>query len=210
MQQNNCGIIKVKADQEGISNDDRRRAARKLAGAIVHVLRNNGEASIRCFGNAAVGKGAKSIAIAREFMLEHNLALYCAPAFMDMEMCNGSKTGLSFSAFAEEGKLDAAEKIKTIKQLRVKSDDAEVDSEGRRDSMRKLAGSIANALRENGEVQVRCFGGASIGKAVKAMAVARGFVAVHGKDLYCTPLFIEAEMDGEMRTGISFYVFAGG
>jgi stage V sporulation protein S len=203
-------IIRVKADPEGVSGDDRRRSARNLAGAIVHALRNNGEISVRCFGNSAVGKGAKSLAIAREFMLEHNLSLYCAPAFIDTEMDDGVKTGLSFSTFAEEGKLNAAEKLESTKQLRVKADGEDVSSENRRDAMRKLAGSIANALREHGEVQVRCFGSLSIGKAVKALAVARGFVAVHGKDLYCTPLFIETEMNGEKRTGISFYVFVGG
>jgi stage V sporulation protein SpoVS len=203
-------IIKVKADPEGIPADERRRAARKLAGAIVHTLRNNGEVSIRCFGNSSVGKGTKSLAIAREFMVEHNLALYCAPAFIDTYMDEGKKTGLSFSAFAEEGDVDIHSKLAVAKEIRVKADAPDTEPEARKIAMRQLAGSVSNAMREHGSAQVRCFGSASIGKAVKALAVARGLVAVHGKDLYCTPLFIETEMDGGTRTGIAFFVFAGG
>jgi len=206
---NNC-TIKVKADYEGISRDERRKAARKLAGAITHALRSCGEVSVRCFGYASIGKGAKALAIAREFMAEHGLSMYCAPAFIDADMDDGHRTGLCYASFSEEGVVDIQEKMKSAKELRVKSDPTDMDSESKKVAVRQLAGSVANALREVDGVQVRCIGMASIGKAVKALAIARGFVAVQGRDLYCTPVFIDAEIQGEERTGIAFFVFTGG
>ena len=41
---------------------------------------------------------------------------------------------------------------------------------------------------------------------VKAIAIARGFVAPNGIDLVCVPAFSEIEIDGEERTAIRFIV----
>ena len=70
-----------------------------------------------------------------------------------------------------------------------------------------MAGAITHALAENKEVVVRCFGNATIGKASKALAIARGYTAVRGPDLYCWPVFIVADMNGNERTGIAWYVY---
>ena len=76
--------------------------------------------------------------------------------------------------------------------------------------VKKLAGAIAHNLRDVGSVRVRCFGNASMGKAAKSLAIARGYVAVNGLDLYCPPHFITEKLGGEEKTGIEFHVFAGG
>jgi stage V sporulation protein S len=202
--------LRVKADRNDITPEERRRRVRKLAGAVAHALRHNGEVSVRCFGNPSIGKAAKAIAISSGFLASHDLALYCAPAFIDAEMDGISKTGLSFFTFAEDMQ-DGFPEIEGGKELRVKSDSDDVSDDERKKSVKSLAGAISHCLRDDGRVKVRCFGNMSIGKAVKAMAVARGFVAVHGMDLYCTISFIEAKMDDdEMKTGLSFYVFVGG
>lgn len=202
--------LRVKSDRPDITPEERRVRVRKLAGAIAHSLRHHGEVSIRCFGNSSIGKAAKAIAIAKGFLATHDLALYCAPAFIDAEMDGVSKTGLSFLAFAEDMQ-DGDVAMDSGKELRVKADGSDTEENERKKGVKSLAGAIAHCLREDGKAQVRCFGNMSIGKAVKAMAVARGFVAVHGMDLYCTVSFIEAEMDNdEIKTGLSFYVFVGG
>ena len=46
----------------------------------------------------------------------------------------------------------------------------------------------------------------AITKAVKAVAIARGFVAPSGLDLVCLPAFAEVEVEGEDRTGIKLIV----
>ena len=46
----------------------------------------------------------------------------------------------------------------------------------------------------------------ALNQAVKAIAIARGFVAPHGIDLVCVPAFADIEIDGEERTAIKLIV----
>jgi len=92
--------------------------------------------------------------------------------------------------------------------LKVKADDPNATDEIRRQSLKKLAGAIAHTLRNEGSAKVRCFGNACIGKAAKAIAIARGMVAIHGYDLFAAISYIEAEMGGATKTGICFAVFS--
>lgn len=91
--------------------------------------------------------------------------------------------------------------------LKVKADDPHATDQDRKEALKKLAGAIAHALRQHGDVKVRGFGNACIGKAAKAIAIARGMVAVHGHDLFQVAYFISAEMGGVKKTGICFDCF---
>ncbi len=44
-------------------------------------------------------------------------------------------------------------------------------------------------------------------QAVKAIAIARRFVAENGGDLYMVPGFIDVTIEGQRRTGVSIKVF---
>ncbi len=204
----NSNRLRVKADPLGTHPEDRKAMVRKLAGAVAHALRNHGETFVRCVGNPCIGKGCKALAISREFMASHNLALYCAPAFIEVEMDGKEKTGISFCAFTDEIN-STIHHFEDEEELWVRSD-GNASDEIRKNGVKKLAGSIAHNLRNKGSVRVRCFGNACIGKAAKALAVARGYVAVNGMDLYCSPYFITAKIGGEEKTGIGFHVYAGG
>ena len=104
--------------------------------------------------------------------------------------------------------MDNSEQPEFTNELKVKADGPSATDEERKTKVKKLAGAIAHSLRCNGEVHVRCFGNACIGKASKAIAIATSYVSPHGLSLYCIPYFIEAEMNGETKTGIAFRVFA--
>lgn len=200
--------LKVKADAADISRDERKKNVKKLAGAISHSLRTSGEINVRCFGNAAIGKAAKAIAIARNYIGVQNLQLSCSPAFISTHMGENELTGIVFCVFASEKdesyNIDI-DKIKSV--LMVKADEKEITPEDRGKNVKKLAGAIAHSLEENKECLIRCFGNATIGKASKALAVARGYTATRGPDLYCWPVFIVADMHGNERTGIAFYAY---
>ena len=53
---------------------------------------------------------------------------------------------------------------------------------------------------------VAAVGAGAVNQAVKAVAIARGFVAPNGLDLVCVPAFAEITIDGEERTAIKFIV----
>ena len=69
-----------------------------------------------------------------------------------------------------------------------------------------VAGMIASLIREEDKVEVICIGAGALNQAVKAVAIARGFVAPSGVDLVCVPAFAEVQVEGEERTGIKLIV----
>jgi len=91
--------------------------------------------------------------------------------------------------------------------LKVKADDKDIEPEERKRKVKNLAGAIAHGLRQFGVVYVRCFSPATCFKASKAIAIARGFVAVQGFDLFTICSFIETDMGGQMKTGIAYECF---
>ncbi|MFW5985060.1 MAG: stage V sporulation protein S [Halanaerobiaceae bacterium] len=69
-----------------------------------------------------------------------------------------------------------------------------------------VAGALAGVLRDNGSAELQAVGAGAINQAVKAVAIARGYVAPSGMDLFCIPAFVDIEIDGEERTAIKFIV----
>ena len=69
-----------------------------------------------------------------------------------------------------------------------------------------VAGALAGALREAGTAELQAVGAGALNQAVKAVAIARGFVAPHGIDLICIPAFTDILIEGEERTAIKLIV----
>ena len=70
----------------------------------------------------------------------------------------------------------------------------------------KVAGAIAGAVKEEGKVEIQTIGAGSLNQAVKALAIARGFLAPSGINLIMKPGFQDIEIDGEERTAIKMIV----
>ena len=71
-----------------------------------------------------------------------------------------------------------------------------------RSNPNSVAGAMAGVVRSSGCVMVQVVGAGALNQAVKAIAIARGYVAPGGIDLVCVPTFAEVEIDGERRTAI--------
>jgi stage V sporulation protein S len=69
-------------------------------------------------------------------------------------------------------------------------------------SPNSVAGAVAGVVREHGMVEVQVVGAGALNQAVKALAIARGYVADAGIDLVCVPTFADIDIDGEQRTAI--------
>jgi stage V sporulation protein S len=62
-----------------------------------------------------------------------------------------------------------------------------------------VASAIAHAIYEKHEVKLSAVGAGAVNQAVKAIAIARGYVAPRGLDLTCKPGFTTIESrDGEI------------
>lgn len=75
-----------------------------------------------------------------------------------------------------------------------------------RSNPNSVAGALAGVLRQQGAVEVQVVGAGALNQAIKAVAIARGFVAPSNIDLVCIPTFADIEIDGEGRTAIRLSV----
>lgn len=71
---------------------------------------------------------------------------------------------------------------------------------------KSVAGALAAVVRDKGTAEVQAVGAGAVNQAVKAIAIARGYVAPNGIDLVTVPGFAEIIIDGEDRTAIRFIV----
>ena len=77
---------------------------------------------------------------------------------------------------------------------------------GAKTNPNSLAGAIAGLIREEGSVEIQTIGAGALNQAVKAVAIARGFVAPSGYDLIIIPAFEDIDIDGEERTAIKLII----
>ncbi|MHB1126019.1 MAG: stage V sporulation protein S [Bacillota bacterium] len=73
---------------------------------------------------------------------------------------------------------------------------------------KSVAGALAAVFRSQGKAEIQAVGAGAVNQAIKAIAIARGFIAPNGVDLVMIPAFTEIQIDGEERTAIRFLVEA--
>jgi stage V sporulation protein S len=71
-----------------------------------------------------------------------------------------------------------------------------------------VAGAIAGVLREKGNTEIQAIGAGALNQAIKAIAIARGFVAPSGVNLVFVPAFTDVLINNEHRTAIKLLVGA--
>ena len=69
-----------------------------------------------------------------------------------------------------------------------------------------VAGAIAGLIKEKGRAEMQAIRAGALNQAVKAVAIARGFVAPSGVDLICIPAFTEIKIEDDERTGIKLLI----
>lgn len=69
-----------------------------------------------------------------------------------------------------------------------------------------VAGALAGVIRETGRAELQTIGAGALNQAVKAVAIARGFLAPSGIELVCIPSFTEITIEDDVRTAIKLLV----
>lgn len=69
-----------------------------------------------------------------------------------------------------------------------------------------VAAALAGSIREEGEAGLQAIGAKAVNQAVKAVAIARGYVAPNGIDLFAVPSFTDVVIEGKQRTAIRIQV----
>ena len=73
-------------------------------------------------------------------------------------------------------------------------------------SPNSVAGAIAGVVREREAVEVQAVGAGAINQAIKAIAIARGYLAPTGIDLICIPAFTSVTIDSDERAAIKLII----
>lgn len=69
-----------------------------------------------------------------------------------------------------------------------------------------VAGAIANNIREGKDIEVVAMGPQSVNQAVKAITIARSYLADEKVELTFRPEFMHLELDGERKSAIKLVV----
>ena len=70
-----------------------------------------------------------------------------------------------------------------------------------------VAGAIAGLVKDGQPVNMQCVGAGAVNQAIKAVAIARGFLIPTGVDISCAPTFSDIEIAGESRTAIRIAIY---
>lgn len=70
----------------------------------------------------------------------------------------------------------------------------------------KVAGALTSLLREHQSVQIQVIGAAALNQAMKAIAIARGYIAPGGYEIYCIPSFYDLTIDEQVITSLRLNV----
>ena len=69
-----------------------------------------------------------------------------------------------------------------------------------------VAGAIAGIVREQGRVDVQAIGAGAVNQAMKAAAIARGYLLLDGINVIVIPSFSDVLIDGAERTAVRFSI----
>lgn len=70
----------------------------------------------------------------------------------------------------------------------------------------KVAGAICNILKNEKDLEINVVGAGALNQAIKAIIIARGFLAPSGINLKCVPSFNDIKIEGEEKTAIKLLI----
>jgi stage V sporulation protein S len=69
-----------------------------------------------------------------------------------------------------------------------------------------VAGAIAGVVRESGRAETQAIGAGAVNQAIKAVAIALGYLELDGINMVCIPEFVDVEIEGQERTAVKLSV----
>ena len=71
---------------------------------------------------------------------------------------------------------------------------------------RPCVGAVAGVIREHKHADIQAIGAGAVNQAVKALVLAKGYLAEDGLSIYCIPEFVDVDIEGKVRTAIKLVV----
>lgn len=90
--------------------------------------------------------------------------------------------------------------------LSEKHETADIIKVSARSRSTAVAGAIAGVVREHKRAEVQAIGAGAVNQAVKAVAIARGYLSEDNIDVIAIPFFTEVVIDDQERTAVRLVV----
>jgi stage V sporulation protein S len=97
-------------------------------------------------------------------------------------------------------------KLRSSKLLTVRRHPMDVIKVSAHSRSTAVAGAIAGVMRDHRHAEVQAIGASAVNQAIKAVAIARGYLALDGLDIVCYPEFVELDIEGKERTAVKLIV----
>ena len=88
------------------------------------------------------------------------------------------------------------------KTMHDKTDKSEIIKVSAQSRSTAVAGAIAGIIREHGRVDVQAIGAGAVNQAMKAAAIARGYLLLDGINAIIIPSFSDVIIEGAERTAV--------
>jgi stage V sporulation protein S len=88
------------------------------------------------------------------------------------------------------------------KPMHDKTDKSEIIKVSAQSRSTAVAGAIAGIIREQGRVDVQAIGAGAVNQAMKAAAIARGYLLLDGINAIIIPSFSDVIIEGSERTAV--------
>lgn len=69
-----------------------------------------------------------------------------------------------------------------------------------------VAGAISSIFRSQDQLDIDTVGAGALNQAIKAIAIARGFLVPSGIDLVLSPSFKEIQIEGKEKTAVRLHI----
>lgn len=69
-----------------------------------------------------------------------------------------------------------------------------------------VAGAIAGVIRDHKHAEVQAIGAGAVNQAIKALALATGYLKLDGIEVVCVPEFVDVQIEDKVRTAIKLVV----
>jgi len=69
-----------------------------------------------------------------------------------------------------------------------------------------VAGAIAGVVREHKRAEVQAIGAGAVNQAIKALILAKGYLAEDGITVVAIPEFVDVNIEGNVRTAVKIVV----
>lgn len=128
-------------------------------------------------------------------------ATYAPDTHLDQEESPMQTAPPRYAPLIDDNEME--EDLPPVAVVAKRSDILKVSSRSRPSA---VAGAIAGVVRESGRAEVQAIGAGAANQAIKAVAIARDYLAETGISAVCLPSFIDVVIDDEDRTALRMIV----